>query len=149
MIFMAEEKVQRLYTVPLSKAYEYTRTKRARRAVDVLRTFLARHMKVHPGFVRISEQLNEYIWSRSMEKPPRKVKISVVKENGMARASLPDETPKKSRIPVKKEPKAKTTETKTEAKEATKATEKKPEVKGEAEKKPAAKKEHKPGETKK
>lgn len=132
---MAEEKVQRVYTVPLGKAYEYTRTKRARRSVDILRTFLARHMKVHPGFVRISEQVNEFIWARSMQKPPRRVKVSVVKENGLVKASLPDEKPKKSKVPVKKEKKA-------EAKPA----EKKAEAKTE---KPAKKETKKEGEAKK
>jgi large subunit ribosomal protein L31e len=148
---MTDEKVQRVYTVPLGKAYEYTRTKRARRTVDILRTFLARHMKVHPGFVRISEQVNEFIWARSMQKPPRRVKVSVVKENGLVKASLPDEKPKKSNVPVKKEKKVEAkAETKPAEKKEAKAetkTEAKPEKK--AAEKPAKKEAKKEGEAKK
>jgi len=111
MVDEKTDRIERVYTVPFGKAYEYIRTKRARRAVRILRLFLARHMKTDPEMVRISEQLNEFVWSRSMQKPPRKIKIKVVKENGMVNASLPDEKPKKKRVVkkrgVKKEKKAK------------------------------------------
>ncbi len=92
---MTEEKIERLYTVTLGKAYEYTRTKRTRRTVSILRQFLIRHMKSVD--IKISEQLNEFLWARSMQKPPRRVKIKVVKEGGVVRASLPDEKPKPAR----------------------------------------------------
>jgi len=144
---MAEEKIQRVYTVPLGKAYEYTRTKRARRTINLLRAFLARHMKVHPDFVRISEQVNEFIWARSMQKPPRRVKINVVKENGMVMATLPDEKPKvRKGLFRKAKPAAKTDAT--EKKPEAKATEKKAEAKPEK-KEPKAEKPKKSGETKK
>jgi large subunit ribosomal protein L31e len=120
---MATEKIERLYTVPLGKAYEYTRTKRTRRSVSLLRQFLVKHMKSYD--VRISEALNEFLWSRSMQKPPRKVKIKVVKEGEVVRASLPDEKPKPAR--KKKAPKeAPKTE---EKKDAPKAEAKKEAVK--------------------
>lgn len=135
---MATEKIERLYTVPLGKAYDYTRTKRARRSISLLREFLVRHMK--SVNVRISESLNEFIWARSMQKPPRKVKIKVVKEGDVVRASLPDEKPKPTR--KKKEVKAPEPVKKEEKKEAPKELPK-------SEPKKEAKVEKKTGETKK
>jgi large subunit ribosomal protein L31e len=141
---MAEEKKERLYTIPLGKAYNYVRTKRAIRAVDLLRAFVARHMKVPSWSVKISEALNESIWSRSMQKPPRKVKVKVVAEGEIVKVSLPDEKPKvkKDRSKKKKTPKA--AEAKTEAKAEVKAGEKKDEKAAKEEKKPAEKLASKP-----
>ena len=74
---MSEEKVvlERSYVVPLRKAYSVPRKKRANVAVRILREFVARHTKADE--VWISNRVNEYIWSRSAEKPPRRVPISV------------------------------------------------------------------------
>ena len=38
--------VERLYTIPLGKAYDAVRKKRAKRAVTMVRAFIIRHMKV-------------------------------------------------------------------------------------------------------
>ncbi len=139
---MTNEKIERLYTVPLGKAYEYTRTKRARRSVSLLRQFLIRHMK--SVNVRISEQLNEFLWARSMQKPPRKVKIKVVKEGDSVLASLPDEKPK----PARKKKMTKAPEPKKEEKKEESKKEGKAEKKEEPKKEVNAEK-PKTGETKK
>lgn len=64
------------YVVPLRDAYRAPRKKRAKVAIRLLREFVARHFR-YSGAVRISERLNELIWSRSIEKPPRKVVVNV------------------------------------------------------------------------
>ena len=61
-------KLERLYTVPLQKAYEHVRTKRAKRTVKILRKFLSRHMKVPEASVRISNALNGIIWKSGIQK---------------------------------------------------------------------------------
>jgi len=88
---MVEEKVERIYTVPLGKAYNYLRTRRAPRAVKLLREFLARHMKVGIANVRLSNSLNTYLWEHSIQRPPRKAKVRVMKIAGNVKAYLPDE----------------------------------------------------------
>lgn len=132
---MAEEKI---YTVPLGKAYDYIRTKRTRRAVVLVQQFIARHSKVALKNVRVSNALNSVLWARSIQKPPRKIKIKVAKEGDIAKAYLVDEQVKKPE--VEKEEKI---ETKAEAKAE---TEKKPEKKAEAAAKPEAAKKPKAAE---
>lgn len=97
-----KEKFERLYTVPMRKAYEYKRTKRARRATKLMREFVARHSCIGPEAVSLSNALNAYIWSHGMQKPPRKVKIKVVFDGEKAKASLPDEKPAVKKVRRKK-----------------------------------------------
>ncbi len=88
---MAEQKLERIYTIPLGKVYEHIRQKRAIRAVKMVRAFLARHMKVPEVAVKLSEGLNSAIWMRGIQKPPRFIKVRVVKETDRTTASLLDE----------------------------------------------------------
>jgi large subunit ribosomal protein L31e len=69
---------ERIYTVPLRKAYwTGSRLKRANRSVRILREFVQRHMK--PEELLIQPEVNEQIWSRGMQKPPRRVRIRATK----------------------------------------------------------------------
>ena len=71
--------VERLYTIPLGKAYEAIRTKRAKRAVTMVKNFITRHMKVEGEDLAIDPALNEYLWTRGIEKPPRRVRVRATK----------------------------------------------------------------------
>jgi len=88
---MADEKVERVYTVPLGKAYDYKRTNRVPRAVKLLRQFVSRHMKADIDSVLLSNALNNSLWTRSIQKPPRRVKVRVLKKEGIVNVYLPDE----------------------------------------------------------
>jgi large subunit ribosomal protein L31e len=69
---------ERIYTVPLRKAYwTGSRLRRANRAVRILREFVERHMK--PEEILIQPEVNEQIWARGMQKPPRRVRIRATK----------------------------------------------------------------------
>jgi large subunit ribosomal protein L31e len=69
---------ERIYTVPLRKAYwTGSRLKRANRSVRILREFVERHMK--PEELLIQPEVNEQIWARGMQKPPRRVRIRATK----------------------------------------------------------------------
>ncbi|MBD3210600.1 50S ribosomal protein L31e [Candidatus Micrarchaeota archaeon] len=108
-------KLERIYTVPLGGAYDVPRGKRVPRAVKLLREFASRHMKADGQRVRISEALNKYLWQRSIQKPPRNVKIRLVKEEEEIRAYLSDEKieePKKAEEKPKAEVKEKQEEKK-------------------------------------
>ncbi len=140
---MADEKI---YTIPLGKAFDYIRTKRARRAVSIVQAFVSRHSKVANDKVRVSNALNSVLWARGIQKPPRRVKVKIVKEEGMAEAYLVDEKIVKP-APKKEEKAEAKEEAKPEAKaEAPKAAEAKPK---EAKAKPAAPKADAPAEAKK
>ncbi len=69
--------LERIYTIPLRKAYYVPRKKRANKAIRIIREFIKRHL--HVDTVKISQDLNEYVWARNCEKPPRKVKVIVRK----------------------------------------------------------------------
>ena len=69
---------ERFYTIPLGRTKIAKRYKRAKRAITLVREFLIRHFK--PETLRIEPELNEYIWSRGIEKPPRRVKVRATKD---------------------------------------------------------------------
>ncbi|MHA2046085.1 MAG: 50S ribosomal protein L31e [Candidatus Thorarchaeota archaeon] len=71
---------ERIYTVPLRRAYwTGPRTRRSNKAVKVLRKFVERHMK--PEEILIQPEVNERIWSRGIQKPPRRVRIRATKNS--------------------------------------------------------------------
>jgi len=75
-IEVVEEKV---YTIPLRHVWVVTpRGRRAPRAVRDVRNFVSRHMKAEE--VSISNEINEAIWARSINKPPRKITVRAVKD---------------------------------------------------------------------
>ncbi len=96
-------KLERLYTIPLGKAYEHVRTKRTRRTVKLLRKFLARHMKVKETLVKLSIALNNSMWVHGMQKPPRNVKIRAIKEQDLVHAYLATEKVEEKKKETKKE----------------------------------------------
>jgi len=70
---------ERIYTIPLRHAWVVTpRGQRAPRAARDVRDFVARHMKAEE--VAISNEVNEVLWQRGINKPPRKIKIRAVKD---------------------------------------------------------------------
>ena len=71
---------ERIYTVPLRRAYwTGSRLKRANRSVRILREFVERHMK--PEELLIQPEVNEQIWARGIQKPPRRVRIRATKNS--------------------------------------------------------------------
>ena len=79
---------ERFYTIPLSKAWIVPRKKRAPKAARIVKSFVLKHMKVRteaegeeePERLVIDNTVNEKLWSRGIEKPPRKIKVRVVKD---------------------------------------------------------------------
>ena len=68
---------ERIYVIPLAKARHGPRNKRAKKAIRYLREFMERHFK--PESLIISQPVNEKIWSRGIQKPPRKLKVRATK----------------------------------------------------------------------
>lgn len=81
--------MERIYTIPLREVFDAPRPRRANKAVKVIREYVAKHTKADE--VKIDASLNEAVWEHSREKPPRKVKVKVVTEEGVAVASLVEE----------------------------------------------------------
>jgi large subunit ribosomal protein L31e len=81
---------ERVYTVPLGKAWIMPPRKRTPRAMRMLRAFITKHMKLEakkegeeeeePRTLVISNEVNEKMWERGVEKPPRKIRVRAAKD---------------------------------------------------------------------
>jgi len=89
---MAEPQLERIYTVPLRKAKLAPRTKRAKRAVNEVRHFIAQHMKADEEKIWLDNPVNEIIWAQGIQKPPLRIRVKAVKfEDGIVEVSIPEE----------------------------------------------------------
>jgi large subunit ribosomal protein L31e len=82
---------ERIYTIPLGKALVRPPKKRAPRAMQMIRAFITKHMKLEmrveaeeekgelPKLV-ISNDVNEKVWGKGIEKPPRKIRVRAAKD---------------------------------------------------------------------
>jgi len=83
---------ERFYTIPLGKAWLMPPNKRAPKAIRIIRDFIKRHMRLEarkegeeeeeaePKRLIISNEVNEKVWSRGIEKPPRKIRVRVARD---------------------------------------------------------------------
>ena len=96
---MADDELmqERLYTIPLRKLHKVSRSRRAPVAVRMVEDFITKHMKPErDGEVLrtsvdarkgsgeekqlfIDPPVNQFIWSRGIEKPPSKVRVRALK----------------------------------------------------------------------
>ncbi len=69
---------ERIYTIPLRRAWISSRQKRTPRAVRLVKAFVQRHMK--PETLVMSNEVNERLWRRSIQKPPRKIRVRAARD---------------------------------------------------------------------
>lgn len=75
---MVREKDEALYIIPLQRVYWGGRRRtRGKRAVRLIRDFVKRHFNADR--VIIDNMVNEYIFSRKIEKPPRRIAVKVIR----------------------------------------------------------------------
>jgi large subunit ribosomal protein L31e len=73
---------ERLYTVSFSKTVygrRIPRRKRTPRAVRYLKQFIQKHLKSDLESIIIDPEVNEFLWSRGIQKPPRRIRVRAVK----------------------------------------------------------------------
>ena len=82
---------ERIYTIPLGKAWVRPPKKRAPRAMQMVKAFVTKHMKLDmrveeeeekeelPRLI-VSNDVNKKVWGRGIEKPPRKIRIRAAKD---------------------------------------------------------------------
>ena len=80
---MAEDKI---YTISLSDAWKKTRMKRTQYAVSLVKIYMKTHTKAKE--IKLGKHLNEKMWERSMEKPPRRVRVKAVMDGETAKVEL-------------------------------------------------------------
>ncbi len=67
---------EKIYIINLSRLYWTCRRRRAPRAIKRIREFIKRHVKAE--HIIIDETINEYIFSRAYDKPPRRIAVRVI-----------------------------------------------------------------------
>jgi len=82
---------ERTYTIPLQRALVRPPKKRAPRAMQLIRAFVTKHMKLElkvseeeeeeelPQLI-ISNEVNEKVWGKGIEKPPRRIRVRAAKD---------------------------------------------------------------------
>ncbi len=80
---------EKTYTIPLGKALIMPPRKRAPRAIRMIKTYVTKHMKLstrpeeeeeEPAKLVITKEVNERIWGKGIEKPPRKIRVRATKD---------------------------------------------------------------------
>lgn len=80
---------ERIYVINLSRLYWTGRRRRAPRAIKTIREYIKRHVKAE--HVIIDESINEYIFSRAYDRPPRRIAIRIIQvdnEGKVVKAAL-------------------------------------------------------------
>ena len=86
-----EEEVveEKTYTIPLGKALIMPPRKRSPRAMHMIRAYIVKHMKIpsraeeedeSPPTLTITQEVNEHVWTKGIEKPPRKIRVRATKD---------------------------------------------------------------------
>ena len=93
---MAEEKkevlFERVMTVPMRAIFSKPTDQRAPAAIKLLKDFVARHTHTTPKDIWIDRELNMKVWARSLRKPPKSLKVRVIKwDDQTVEIDLPEE----------------------------------------------------------
>ena len=76
---MSKAVEERIYTVPLGRAWIVPRYRRTEKAVTVLKAFVQRQMK--PTGIVIDPTVNEVLWERGIRTPPRRIRVKLSKDD--------------------------------------------------------------------
>ncbi len=80
--------LERTYIIPMRKNFiKRAKYKRAKRAVNIVREFLGRHMK--SSDIKLGNMINRELWKRGIKNPPGKIKVVAIKDDkGIVKAEL-------------------------------------------------------------
>ena len=116
---MSQEQVERVYTINLGKVLLSPNNQRAKRAINMIREFAARHMKSEK--IKIEEDVSHLVWARGIKHPPRKIRVKLTKDDGgnvlISKYQEEDTKTKKEEI-VEEKPRSQKSETVVEEKPA-------------------------------
>ncbi|MBN2014667.1 MAG: 60S ribosomal protein L31 [Candidatus Altiarchaeota archaeon] len=78
--------MEEVYTIPLREAFRVSKTKRASSATKTIKEYLTGKLKL--SNVRVDPSINEALWVKGVKKPPRRIRIKIIKEEDKVIASL-------------------------------------------------------------
>ncbi len=73
------ESEERIYTINLSKVVLTPKRRRSERATNMIKEFAKKHMKAEIS--KIDEELNKMVWKKGIRKPPRSIRVKIVRES--------------------------------------------------------------------
>ncbi len=74
--------IERIYNIPIRKDWlNVPKYKRAKKAVRVVREFLAKNMKTELDNVKLGKYLNLKVWEHGIKSPPHHIKVKVTKDD--------------------------------------------------------------------
>jgi ribosomal protein L31E len=80
---MADEKkevlFERVMTIPMRAIFDKPTVQRTPAAVKRVKNFVAQHTHTTAKDIWIDRELNMLIWRRSVRKPPKSIKVRVIK----------------------------------------------------------------------
>ena len=123
------QELERVHTINLGKVLLSPDNQRAKRAINMVKEYAARHMKTEE--IKIEESLSHQIWKRGIRHPPRKIRVMMTKtDEGFVLVSPYEEEIEETKpTPEKKTPEVKETpEIETKEVETTKEVKEKPKV---------------------
>ncbi len=83
--------LERIYTIPLRKAKDLTRSRRADNAIRDVKRYLERHMKSEN--VWLDHSVNEHLWSKGKYNIPSRIRVKATRfSDGVIEVTLPEST---------------------------------------------------------
>jgi large subunit ribosomal protein L31e len=102
-------KLERNYTIPLRENFvKVPKYYRSKRAINHIKAFIAKHMKVEEEDIKLGKVLNETVWQHGIKNPPGKVKVKAVKDGDKVTVELEGHEYKVEKVQVEKTEKANT-----------------------------------------
>jgi large subunit ribosomal protein L31e len=77
--------VDKIYTIPLRKAFRKPRTRRAFYSIRLIQDYIQRHTKKS---AKLGQKLNDAIWQDGIRNPPRKIRVGVKFDGDVAKTEL-------------------------------------------------------------
>ena len=89
---MADEAEERIIIVPLRKVIDTPRTRRANKAIKIIRSHVAQHLKMNEEDIWLDTPINEAIWAKGREHPPTKLRVKAIKfkDQDLVEVTLPE-----------------------------------------------------------
>lgn len=141
---MSTETLERIYTINLGKVLLSPNNQRAKRAINMIRSFATKHMKSEN--VKIEEEISHLVWERGIRHPPRKIRVKITKDDDgniivskyQEEKKAGESKPKKEEKKAEEKPKKEEKKIPEKPKEEKKVEEKKSEEKPKKEEKKAS-----------
>ncbi len=89
---MADDAEERIIIVPLRKVIDTPRTRRANKAIKIIRSHIAKHLKMDEENIWLDTPINEAVWARGRENPPNKLRVKTIKfkDQDLVEVTLPE-----------------------------------------------------------